>query len=144
MKSDLLKNGTLAALWWSYRQLDENVKLFFAYCSMFPRRYLFLHDELVHLWMAEGFVKATDETEDIEHVGQDYLNVLVSTSFIQSHTTELAKEYFTIHDMFYDFARRIAGNDCFIIEEGMVGKIPQDCRHLYIVSYDERIFQSRF
>ncbi|TVU24113.1 hypothetical protein EJB05_26511 [Eragrostis curvula] len=143
MNNDLLNNGTWAALWWSYQQLEEHVKQCFAYCSIFPRRYELQRDELVHLWMAEDFVKATATTEDVEYVVHDCFDVLLSTSFIQLQRTEFGKEYFTIHDMFYDLASKVAGNDCFRIEKCMVGKIPQDVRHLFIVSYDERVFQEQ-
>ncbi|RLN22154.1 hypothetical protein C2845_PM07G14290 [Panicum miliaceum] len=53
-KRDLLKD-TMGALWWSYNQLDEHVRQCFAYCSMFPRRYELERDELVQMWMAQGF-----------------------------------------------------------------------------------------
>jgi hypothetical protein len=92
--------------------------------------------------MAEGFVKTTKETEDIEDVGHDYFNVLLSTSFIQLKGNEFNKGYFTIHDMLHDLAARVAGSDCFIIEKVQVGKIPKDVLHLFIESYDdERVFR---
>jgi hypothetical protein len=60
MNSEMLNNGTMATLWWSYQQLEEHVKRCFTYCSIFPRTYKLKRNELVHLWMAEGFVKTTE------------------------------------------------------------------------------------
>ncbi|KAF8673416.1 hypothetical protein HU200_048980 [Digitaria exilis] len=140
MNNDMLNNGTAATLWWSYQQL-EHLKQCFTYCSIFPRTYKLQRDELVHLWMAEGFVKTTKETEDMEDMGHYYFNLLLSTSFLQLKVNEFSKEYFTIHDLFHDLAASAAGSDCFRIEEGMVGNIPKDVRHLFILSYDEIVFQ---
>jgi hypothetical protein len=141
MNNDMLNNGTMATLWWSYQQLEEHVKQCFTFCSIFPRTYKLQRDELVHLWMAEGFVKTTTETEDVENVGHHYFNMLLSTSFIQLKRNELNEEYFTIHDLLHDLAARVAGSDCFRIEKGMVGKIPKDVQHLFILSYDEMVFR---
>ncbi|CAL4991167.1 unnamed protein product [Urochloa decumbens] len=141
MNNDMLNNGTFAILWWSYQQLEDHIKQCFTYCSIFPITYKLQRDELVHLWMAEGFVKTTNETEDMEDVGHDYFNVLLSTSFIHLKQKEFGKEYFTIHDLLHDLATRVAGSNCFRIEEGMVGKIPKDVQHLFILSYDERVFR---
>lgn len=140
MKSDLLNNQTVGALWWSYRQLQEPIKQCFTYCSMFPRRYALQRDELVHLWVAEGFVKPGNGVEDAEDVGNGYFHVLLSTSFIQLKVQSSGKEYFTIHDLLHDLAARVAGSDCFTIEKDRVGQIPRGVRHLFIDSYYDRVF----
>ncbi|CAL4979397.1 unnamed protein product [Urochloa decumbens] len=141
MNNDMLNNGNFAILWWSYQQLEDHIKQCFTYCSIFPITYKLQRDELVHLWMAEGFVKTTNETEDMEDVGHYYFDLLLSTSFLQLKRNKFSKEYFTIHDLLHDLATRVAGTNCFRIEEGMVGKIPKDVQHLFILSYDERVFQ---
>uniref|UniRef100_A0A0E0RC06 AAA+ ATPase domain-containing protein n=1 Tax=Oryza rufipogon TaxID=4529 RepID=A0A0E0RC06_ORYRU len=67
---------TMGALWWSYRQLDEQVRQCFSYCSIFPRRHLFKRDELVTLWVAEGFIRTTNKGDDLEAVGRQYFDEL--------------------------------------------------------------------
>ena len=80
---DLL-NKTKGALWWSYQQLDVDVRRCFEYCNIFPRRYELERDTLVHMWIAQGFVKAINarEQEDVEDVGQDYFHDLHSCAFL--------------------------------------------------------------
>jgi len=82
-KLDLL-NKTKGALWWSYQQLDVDVRRCFEYCNIFPRRYELERDTLVHMWIAQGFVKAINarEQEDVEDVGQDYFHDLHSCAFL--------------------------------------------------------------
>ncbi|GJN38399.1 hypothetical protein PR202_gb27435 [Eleusine coracana subsp. coracana] len=142
LNRDLLKD-TMGALWWSYQQLEEPIRQCFTYCSMFPRRYQLERDELVHLWMAQGFVETTDVTEDIEDVGNDYFEELLSCSFIQSignNTT--GSGIFKIHDLLYDLAGKVAGSDSFRIDKG-VAEIPRDVRHLFIESYDNKVLRDQ-
>ncbi|XP_062201505.1 putative disease resistance RPP13-like protein 1 isoform X2 [Phragmites australis] len=139
LNRDLL-NHTMGALWWSYQQLEEHVRQCFTYCSMFPRRYELNRDELVHLWIAQGFVETTNGTEDMEDVGHDYFHVLLSRSFISIGNNTTSSGNFTIHDLLHDLAGRVAGSDCFRIEKGMVCQIPRDVRHLFIESYDREVF----
>uniref|UniRef100_A0A0E0KM57 Uncharacterized protein n=1 Tax=Oryza punctata TaxID=4537 RepID=A0A0E0KM57_ORYPU len=134
---DLLTH-TLGALWWSYRQLEGQVKRCFAYCSMFPPGHMFARNELVDLWMAEGFIKTTNFDEQMEDVGQNYFDELVSCSFMQ--TTKTAdgseNERFTMHDLLHELAVMVSGNDCFRVEEGENKEFPLDVRHLFINLYD--------
>jgi Leucine-rich repeat (LRR) protein len=133
-KRDLLKD-TMGALWWSYHQLEEHVQQCFAYCSMFPRRYVLNRDKLVKMWMAQGFGD-TSKNSDMEVAARECFEVLLSTSFIQlKYKTDDQREYYTVHDLLHDLAGRVAGSDCFTIEKDMVDhQIPQDVRHLFIDS----------
>ncbi|KAK1418715.1 hypothetical protein QVD17_27861 [Tagetes erecta] len=47
----------------SYHDLSSDLKRVFAYCSLFPKGFLFDKDELVFLWMAEGLNKEIEITE---------------------------------------------------------------------------------
>ncbi|KAJ8442122.1 hypothetical protein Cgig2_007960 [Carnegiea gigantea] len=49
----------------SYAQLDPRLKLFFAYCSLFPRGWKFDKDELIRLWIALGYVEAHKDVENL-------------------------------------------------------------------------------
>ncbi|VAI93093.1 unnamed protein product [Triticum turgidum subsp. durum] len=139
---DLLKE-TMGALWWSYQYLDEQVRRCFAYCSIFPRRHQLTRDELVKLWVAEGFIKTSKAEEEMEDVARDYFDELVSASFLQLGGKQEnilghdgVVDYFTIHDLLCDLAEDVSGRDCFRIEKGFTGEVPQDVRYLFVGSYD--------
>jgi hypothetical protein len=97
---DLL-NETTGALWWSYQHLDEQVRRCFAYCSIFPRRHRLNRDELVKLWVAEGFIQTTNAEQDMEAVGRDYFYELLATSFVQPGGYYLGNSYYLVHDLMY-------------------------------------------
>lgn len=139
-EQDLLRD-TMGALWWSYQQLDGHVKRCFAYCSMFPPGHEFERDNLVKLWMAEDFIEITRSVEQMENVGQNYFDELVSCSFLQARTNTdgSENEKFIMHDLLHDLAVRTSGSDCFRVEHGdQTKEFPPDVRHLYVSSYDPR------
>ncbi|XP_048559957.1 putative disease resistance RPP13-like protein 1 isoform X2 [Triticum urartu] len=133
---DLL-NETMGALSWSYQHLNEQIRQCFAYCSMFPRGHHFRPNVLLKLWVAEGFIRSTNAGKEMEDVGQDYFDELVSISFLQYGGKEsCGEDYYLMHDLMYDLAERIAGHDCFRIEDGWTGEIPPGVRHLFIDTYN--------
>uniref|UniRef100_A0A0E0AUS0 Uncharacterized protein n=1 Tax=Oryza glumipatula TaxID=40148 RepID=A0A0E0AUS0_9ORYZ len=139
-EQDLLRD-TMGALWWSYQQLDGHVKRCFAYCSMFPPGHEFERDNLVKLWMAEDFIETTRYVEQMENVGQNYFDELVSCSFLQARTNidGSKNKKFIMHDLLHDLAVRTSGNDCFCVEHGaQMKEFPRDVRHLYVSFYDPR------
>ncbi|KAI4969577.1 hypothetical protein ZWY2020_000491 [Hordeum vulgare] len=142
-----LMNSTMGALWWSYQYLDEHVRRCFAYCSIFPRRHRLQRDELIKLWVAEGFIKTSNPAEEMEDVAKSYFDELLSASFLQLGGKEMVNgrevDYFTIHDLLCDLAEEVAGRDCFRIEKGFTGEVPQDVRYLYVGTYDREMITEK-
>ncbi|CAM0952055.1 unnamed protein product [Alopecurus aequalis] len=130
--SDLLKE-TMGALVLSYQYLDGHLKRCFAYCSIFPRRHRWSRDVLVKMWAAEGFVRCTN-AEDTEDVCQEFFDELVSASFLQLRVKEelYEEEFYIVHDLLHDLAEKVAGSDCFRIDNGWTGEVPRDVRHLFV------------
>ena len=92
-------------------------------------------DELVKLWVAEGFIKISKPEEEMEDVAKNYFDELLSASFLQLGGKERVHghdvDYFTIHDLLCDLAEEVAGRDCFRIENGFTGEVPSGVRYLF-------------
>uniref|UniRef100_A0ACD5U6V5 Uncharacterized protein n=1 Tax=Avena sativa TaxID=4498 RepID=A0ACD5U6V5_AVESA len=143
-------NDTMDALWWSYQQLSPDIRRCFEYCNIFPRRFKMRKEDLVLLWIAQGFVKTSCAREDMEAVAEGYIQELVSCSFLQLEKTWEGKEFFRIHDLLHDLADMITGTDCFRIEnessqrgESWKGDIPRDVCHLFIQNYDAELITEK-
>ncbi|MFS7926468.1 putative virus X resistance protein-like, coiled-coil [Helianthus anomalus] len=91
----------------SYHELSADLKQLFAYCSLFPKDFLyFLFDkeELVSLWMAEGFF---NPSKSPERLGLEYFEILLSRSFFQHAPND--ESLFIKHDLMNDLTTFVAG-----------------------------------
>ncbi|KAD6453306.1 hypothetical protein E3N88_08011 [Mikania micrantha] len=98
----------LPALRLSYHELSAPLKKVFAYCSLFPKDFLFDKEELVLLWMAEGFLhRSTQKDSTEEKLGREYFDELLSRSFFQHAPNN--ESMFVMHDLMNDLATLVAG-----------------------------------
>ncbi|XWS77385.1 hypothetical protein CRYUN_Cryun01aG0256900 [Craigia yunnanensis] len=110
------KGSIFPALRLSYHHLPSHLKPCFAYCSLFPKGYEFARDELVLLWIAEGFVHPKENMQ-LEDLGGKYFSDLLSRSFFQQSNNN--KSMFVMHDLIIDLAQSVAGDLCFNMEHGL-------------------------
>ncbi|XP_022004729.1 putative disease resistance protein RGA4 [Helianthus annuus] len=88
----------------SYHELSADLKQLFAYCSLFPKDFLFDKEELVSLWMAEGFL---NPSKSPERLGRECFDILLSRSFFQHAPND--ESLFIMHDLMSDLATFVAG-----------------------------------
>ncbi|CAH1412523.1 unnamed protein product [Lactuca virosa] len=102
------RDKIIPALRLSYHDLSANLKLLFAYCSLFPKDYMFDMEELILLWMAEGFLHQSNTTGKLmERMGVECFEDLLSRSFFQRAPND--KSLFVMHDLMNDLAMSVAG-----------------------------------
>ncbi|KAJ0834464.1 putative P-loop containing nucleoside triphosphate hydrolase, leucine-rich repeat domain superfamily [Helianthus annuus] len=108
----LKEGGILPALRLSYHDLSATLKQLFAYCSLFPKDFLFDKEELVLLWMAEGFLhQPTPSGSTEEDLGHKFFDELLSRSFFQHAPNN--ESLFVMHDLMNDLATSVA-NEFFL------------------------------
>jgi hypothetical protein len=132
---DLPKDNILPALRLSYLYLLPHLKQCFAYCAIFPKDYSFRKDELVLLWMAEGFLVRPLDGE-MERAGAECFDDLLSRSFFQqSSSSFVMHEFFQMHDLMHDLATHVSGQFCFSsrLGENNSSKATRRARHLSLV-----------
>ncbi|XP_071719788.1 putative disease resistance RPP13-like protein 1 [Rutidosis leptorrhynchoides] len=114
---DVGSDHILPALKLSYYDLPCQLKQLFAYCCLFPKDYVFDKNELVLLWMAEGFLNSAKGNMSMESLGCRYFEELQSRSFFQ-HSVDSESEYI-MHDLMNDLAISVAGEFFYMLDEKM-------------------------
>ncbi|PHT81104.1 hypothetical protein T459_14119 [Capsicum annuum] len=101
IKDDSLEISFLLSL--SYNDLPTALKQCFLSFGMFPEDYVIYAENIIWMWMAEGFIPRGEER--MEDVGEGFLNELIRRSLIQSVSTfwENIHEC-RIHDLLRDLA----------------------------------------
>jgi len=129
---DLPKDNILPALRLSYHYLPPHLKQCFAYCSIFPKDHPFRKDELVLLWMAEGFLVCSVDDE-MEKAGVECFDDLLQRSVFQQSSASPSS--FAMHDLMHDLATHVSGQFCFSsrLGENNSSKATRRTRHLSLV-----------
>jgi hypothetical protein len=133
--SPIKHTDILPALILSYKYLPPPVRRCFAYCSIFPKDHAFRKDELVLLWMAEGFLPQPQNIT-MEEVGDDYFLTLVSRSLFQRSKRDELDEY-EMHDLVSDLAKFISKEFTLCHEDDYSCEILRKTRHF---SYSSQKF----
>ncbi|KAL2514472.1 putative disease resistance RPP13-like protein 1 [Forsythia ovata] len=130
------KSEILPALKLSYHYLPPELKQCFAYCAIFPKDYEVDKSELVYLWMAEGFLKQSQEERLMEELGNDYFDELLTRSFFQKSSANTSR--FVMHDLINDLAMCVSGYKCLrlddMLKDNLRHKISEKVRHLSFIS----------
>ncbi|XP_028755828.1 putative disease resistance RPP13-like protein 1 [Neltuma alba] len=146
---DSFDDKIIPALGVSYYYLPPHLKQCFAYCSLFPEDYTFDKDELIMMWMAEGFLGTTKRKMTLEEVGEGYIDDLTSRSFFQplpeNHEYIIRDRHFVMHDLIHELATHVAGDFYFRLRENR-NKIGPMTRHLSCnfqnyLGLDHEVFQ---
>ncbi|CAI9260354.1 unnamed protein product [Lactuca saligna] len=126
----------------SYNDLSATLKLLFAYCSLFPKDYEFDKEELVLLWMAEGFLHHSDVRKSMQQWGHKCFEELLSRSFFQHAPND--KSLFVMHDLLNDMATFVAGDFFSRLDIEMKGEfrkeVLQKHRHMSLVCEDYMVY----
>ncbi|CAN4107213.1 unnamed protein product [Withania somnifera] len=127
----------LLALRVSYERLPSTLKVCLAYCSIFPKGCVIEIDKLIQLWVAEGLISKSSESEDLEHIGIQYFQELWLRSFFQD-VEEYRSVYTSIcklHDLVHDLVLSAAGVEFCRVESHMQN-ISDEVRRVAFSDYD--------
>ncbi|MED6179500.1 hypothetical protein PIB30_001798 [Stylosanthes scabra] len=130
------ENSILPALRLSYLNLPLKSRECFSFCAIFPKDAEINKDELVHLWMANGFVSSRGSMT-VEDVADEIISELCWASFFQ----DIEKDHlgrvrrFKIHDLLHDLAQYVMGDVCCISNGEMPIEHSKRIHHLTIQPY---------
>ncbi|KAF8016432.1 hypothetical protein BT93_H1827 [Corymbia citriodora subsp. variegata] len=127
-------NGILQVLKLSYDHLPSCLKHCFAYCSLFPKDYVYDKDTMIHLWVAQGFIESRNGEDNLEEVANNYLSELLCRSLLDVESEENNGEVlsFKMHDLMHDLAQKVAGGECKIVSSN--GDNDRGIRHASFIS----------
>ncbi|XP_027171498.1 putative disease resistance protein RGA3 [Coffea eugenioides] len=108
-------------LYLSYNELPPELKRCFSYCAVFPKDFEINVEELIRLWIAQGYVRPNRRGERLELVGLEYFNNLAMRSFFQE--LQEVEGYYgfheymkcKMHDIVHDFAQFLTKNECHVL-----------------------------
>ncbi|XP_031259749.1 putative disease resistance RPP13-like protein 1 [Pistacia vera] len=127
------ESNILPVLKLSYYHLPSHLKRCFSYCAIFPKDYEFKKEELVLLWMAEGFIQQSNHKKQLEDLGGKYFCELLSRSIFQKLSNDGLK--FVMHDLVHDLAQWISLETSFRFENESSAMQIKRCERIRHSSY---------
>ncbi|GMJ12861.1 hypothetical protein like AT3G14470 [Hibiscus trionum] len=122
----------LAVLRLSYEHLPSYMRQCFSFCCIFPKDYIVRKDELIGLWMGNGFIPSGGPL-DLHDMGCEIFLELIRRSFFQEINEDVCGSVTCkMHDLIHDVATSIKRYEYCVIEPGERLKIPKTVRHLFI------------
>jgi Leucine-rich repeat (LRR) protein len=139
-KLEQKEDDILPALKLSYDQMSSHLKQCFAFCSLFPKDYVYDSGELIAFWMAHGLLNKTLVTQELEDVGDVYFKELWSRSFFVDVENELwyYRYRFKMHDLVHDLALKVAEEECSIVNS-YTQNVARTARHLSFLQDGQQV-----
>ncbi|KAJ0624765.1 putative virus X resistance protein-like, coiled-coil [Helianthus annuus] len=140
---NLQENNVLPALKLSYDNLAPHIKRCFSYFCLFPKGHKLKKDELILLWVANGFIPPKGET-DLYVIGEEIFSCLIWKSLFQvENGFRDGIDTCKMHDLVHDMARHVMRHDCLVIEPACnKDGIPNEVLHLSSSCPDEKLILS--
>ncbi|XP_030937671.1 putative disease resistance protein RGA3 [Quercus lobata] len=130
----------LSTLKLSFSHLPSpSLKQCFAYCSIFPYDFKINKEELIQLWMAEGFLQPSQGSSLVmEDIGSMYFDILLTNSLFQDVEKDDCDNVKSckMHDLVHDFVLFVSKFDTLIWNGYFVDDIKNE-RRLVIQSTRE-------
>jgi len=115
-KSLQLSAGGTTDLNLTYHRLPYHLQQCFLYCSILPRNYTFLAEDLVLIWISQGFVRCVNSSKVPEETGREYFTELVNLGIFKDHYSPGGQTFYVMPDEVHDFARLISRNEYAAID----------------------------
>ncbi|XP_027119337.2 putative disease resistance protein RGA3 [Coffea arabica] len=121
------KNMALQLLGLSFNQLPSpSLKKCFAYCSIFAKGSEIEREQVVQLWMAEGYLEPNKGT-DMEDMGNKFFNLLLQSSLFQDVKKDVYNNVTCckMHDLVHEVLCQVSSSETKRMDETALDDIPQ-------------------
>ncbi|KAH7688925.1 P-loop containing nucleoside triphosphate hydrolase protein, partial [Dioscorea alata] len=133
LENDLWKLKTdahdiMPALALSYYHLPRHLQLCFAFCSVFPKNHFYYMDDLICMWIANGYVPESRNSSKTRYdLGEEYCHELVVMCFLDLLRGRNVK----MHDLMHDLAQLVSHGEICTYKSRSDKIISKNVRHLY-------------
>uniref|UniRef100_A0A8R7JW06 Disease resistance RPP13-like protein 1 n=2 Tax=Triticum urartu TaxID=4572 RepID=A0A8R7JW06_TRIUA len=100
----------------SYEYMPSYLKQCFLYYSLLPKSRNFTIDEVVAMWISEGFIHGN--SNDLEELGKKYYKDLVSRNLIEPDKSYANLWVCSMHDVVRSFAQYMTKDEALMAKDG--------------------------
>ncbi|KAJ1256899.1 hypothetical protein BS78_K276600 [Paspalum vaginatum] len=114
-----------SALRLSYEDLSPSMKQCFLYFSLIPRGHRMVRDDVIGMWMGEGFLEVSPQErwKEPEDIGICYYRDLIARNLIEKYSEYVDGAGCVMHDVVRSFARYMAKEEASVIAPGEISSL---------------------
>uniref|UniRef100_A0ACD5Z3B7 Uncharacterized protein n=1 Tax=Avena sativa TaxID=4498 RepID=A0ACD5Z3B7_AVESA len=101
------------AVYLSYEDLPSCIKQCFLCYSILPKTTLFYRDDIIGIWISEGFINGT--SGDLEELGRKYYKELIVRNLIEPDLVYIDQRLCKMHDVIRSFAQFVARDEALAV-----------------------------
>ncbi|CAL4994871.1 unnamed protein product [Urochloa decumbens] len=101
------------ALYLSYEDLDPSLKFCFLHYSLLPKSTVFSVNEIVGMWISEGFIQEGN-SGDLEEIGKQHYRELIERNLLEPNTRFTEQSACTMHDIVRSYAQYVAREEALV------------------------------
>ncbi|VAI42164.1 unnamed protein product [Triticum turgidum subsp. durum] len=104
------------AVYLSYEDLPSSIKQCFLCYSLLPKAALFRRDNIIAMWIGEGFLHGT--SDDLEELGSKYYKELILRNLIEPDAYYVDQRVCNMHDVVRSFAQYVSRDEALVAHSG--------------------------
>uniref|UniRef100_A0A0E0BM46 NB-ARC domain-containing protein n=1 Tax=Oryza glumipatula TaxID=40148 RepID=A0A0E0BM46_9ORYZ len=126
-------------LYLSYDDLPQHLKQCFLYCIVFREDWVFERDELIRMWVAEGFVEGHKD-QLLEDTAEEYYYELINRNLLQPDNGQFDLSRCKMHDLLRQLACYLSREECYIGDpESLVDNTICNLRRMLVVTEKDMV-----
>ncbi len=126
-------------LYLSYDDLPQHLKQCFLYCIIFREDWVFERDELIRMWVAEGFVEGHKD-QLLEDTAEEYYYELINRNLLQPDDGRFDLSRCKMHDLLRQLACYLSREECYIGDpESLVDNTICNLRRMLVVTEKDMV-----
>ncbi|CAL4990549.1 unnamed protein product [Urochloa decumbens] len=127
------------ALYLSYNDLPRPLKQCFIFCTLYPEDHSMYRDDLIRLWVAEGFVQE-QEDQLLEDTANEYYNELIYRNLLHPDPKYPDYSWCKMHDLLRRLGQHLSHDEYFCGDlQSLEAKSLCKLRHISIVTDKDSI-----
>uniref|UniRef100_A0ACD5VCJ3 Uncharacterized protein n=1 Tax=Avena sativa TaxID=4498 RepID=A0ACD5VCJ3_AVESA len=104
------------AVYLSYADMPPYMKQCFLYYSLLPKSRQFFLDQVVAMWVSEGFIHGN--SRNLEEMGSNCYKDLISRNLIEPNKLYIDQSHCSMHDVVRSFAQYMTKDEALITDDG--------------------------
>ncbi|WVZ49711.1 hypothetical protein U9M48_001043 [Paspalum notatum var. saurae] len=108
-----LPSEIIGALYLSFEDLPHHLKQCFIYCALFPENAVIYRDDIIRMWVAEGFINEEDG-QLLEDTAEEYYFELIYRNLLQPDNLSVDLRKCKMHDLLRQLACHLSREECFV------------------------------